>query len=168
MDAVTKVEEDEFGMRLEDLIPEVTGKEDLLQSYLKTQANSESARSQQTLLTEVESRLEPPAREQGESNGKSDTEPADSARAKEAQRFTNHKGPAFSFWPYPLTSKPLVPGYLGTSTLKSESSRRPFSTQLDTVDPFKMTTVHNGNNDLNQPKLKSEGSLERLVGLLSQ
>ena len=47
MDAVTKVEENEFGMRLEDLIPEVTGKDDLLQSYLKTQANSVSAGSQQ-------------------------------------------------------------------------------------------------------------------------
>jgi len=88
MDAVTKVEENEFGMRLEDLIPEVTGKDDLLQSYLKTQANLVSTGSQQTLLTEVESLLEPPVREQGESNGKSDTEPVDSARAKEDQRFT--------------------------------------------------------------------------------
>ena len=68
MDAVTKVEENELGMRLEDLIPEVTGKDDLLQSYLKTQVNSVSAGSQQTLLTEVESHLDCPVEEQGESN----------------------------------------------------------------------------------------------------
>ena len=168
MDAVTKVEENEFGMRLEDLIPEVTGKDDLLQSYLKTQAKSVSAGSQQTLLTEVESLLEPPLEEQGESNRKSDTEPANSAPAKEGQRFTSHKGPAVSFSPYPSTSKPLAPGYLGTSTPKSESSRRPFSTQLDTVNPFKKNTVPNGNDDLSHSKPSSEGALERLADLLSQ
>lgn len=54
MDAVTKAEENEFGMRLEDLIPEVTGKEGLPQSYLKIQANSVSEGSQQKLLTEVD------------------------------------------------------------------------------------------------------------------
>ena len=53
MNAVTKVEENEFGMRLEDILPEVTEKDDLLQSYLNTQAGSVSAGSQQTLLTEV-------------------------------------------------------------------------------------------------------------------
>lgn len=53
MDAVTKVEEHEFGMCL-DVIPQFTGKDDLLQSYLKTQADSVSVGSQQTLMTEVE------------------------------------------------------------------------------------------------------------------
>ena len=67
MDAVTKVKEHKFGMCLEDVIPKVTGKDDLLQSYLKTQADSVSAGSQQTLLTEVESLFGPPVEDQGES-----------------------------------------------------------------------------------------------------
>lgn len=165
MDAVPKVEENEFGTHLEDILPEVTGKDDLLQSYLKTQADSVSEGGQQTLLTEVESLLEPPVEEPRESKRKPDTEPADSVRAKEGQRSTNNKGPAVSFTPYPLTSKPLELGYLVTSTPKSESSRRPFFTQSETVDPFKKTTVHNGNSDLN---LSSEGALERLADLLSE
>jgi len=79
MNAVTKVEENEFGMRLEDILPKVTEKEDFLQSYLKTQADSVSEGSRQTLLTEVESLLEPPVEEPRETKGKPDTEPADSA-----------------------------------------------------------------------------------------
>lgn len=42
MDAVTKAEENEFVMRLEDVIPEVTGKKGLPQIYLKIQANAVS------------------------------------------------------------------------------------------------------------------------------
>lgn len=96
MDAVTKAE-NEFYMHLEDVILEVTGKEDLLQSYFKTQANSVSASSQQTLLTEVDSLFEPNVEGQGELKRKPDTEQAVSARAKEGQRSTNHRGPAVSF-----------------------------------------------------------------------
>lgn len=42
MDAVTKAEENEFVMRLEDVIPEVTGKKGLPQIYLKIRANAVS------------------------------------------------------------------------------------------------------------------------------
>jgi len=122
MDAVTKAENKLF---LEDVILEVTGKEDLLQSYFKTQANSVSASSQQTLLTEVDSLFEPNVEGQGELKRKPDTEQAVSAWAKEGQQSTNHRGPAVSFSLYLLMPKPLVPGYLGTSTPKPESSRRP-------------------------------------------
>lgn len=155
-------------MRLEDIIPEVTGKDDLLQSYLKTQADSVSEGSQQTLLTEVESLLEPPVENSRESKGKTDTEPADSARATEGQRSTNHKGPAVLFSPYPLTPKPLVPGYLGTSTPKSESSRRAFLSQSEIADPLKKTTVNSGNSVFKPSKPSNEGALERLADLLTQ
>jgi len=124
MDAVTKAE-NEFYMHLEDVILEVTGKEDLLQSYFKTQANSVSASSQRTLLTEVDSLFEPNVEGRGELKRKPNTKQAVSTRAKEGQQSTNHRGPAVLFSLYLLMPKPLVPGYLGTSTPKPESSRRP-------------------------------------------
>ena len=120
------------------------------------------------LSPQVETLLEPPVEEPRETKGKPDTEPADSAHAKEGQRSTNQKGPAVSFSPYPLTPKPLVPGYVGTSTPKSEPSRLPFSSQSETVDPLKKATVRNGNSDFSPSKPSSEGALERLADLLSQ
>ena len=57
---------------------------------------------------------------------------------------------------------------MGTSTPKSESSRLPFSSQSETVDPLKKATVRNGNSDFSPSKPSSEGALERLADLLSQ
>jgi len=51
MDAVTKAEENEFGMRLEDVIPEVTGTEGLPVELLEDSSKL-SVRGQPTKTTE--------------------------------------------------------------------------------------------------------------------
>ena len=106
MDAMSKAE-NEFYMHLEDVILEVTGKEDLLQSYLKTQAKSVSVISQQTLLTEVDSLFERNVEGQGELKRKPDIEQAVSAQAKEGEQSTNHRGPVNA-----QTSRSRVSGHI--------------------------------------------------------
>ena len=166
MDALNKVEENKFGMRLGDILPEIADKDDLLQNYLRTQADSVSEESLQTLLTNVESLPEPPVVEL--SKGKSNSEPTPNTQANQGQRCASPKGPTVSFSPHPSKLNASAPEYVATSTPKSESLRRPFLSQSETVGPLEKATVPSRSSDSSSSKPSNGDALERLADLLSQ
>lgn len=155
MDAVTKFEENELDMRLEDILPEIPDKDGLLQNYLTTQVNSACEGSLQTLLTDVDSPSGLPVVEAEENSNLAYT-----YQAIQRQRSANPKEPTVSFSPYQTTLNPFVPAYVPAST--------PFPSQSVTVDPLKKNIVNNGSSDFTSPKPSSGDALERLADLLSQ
>ena len=154
MDAVAKFEENELDVRLEDILPEIPDKNDLLQNYLTTQVNSACERSLQTLLTDVESPSERPFLEAEENSN-----PVYNYQANQRQRSANPKAPTESFSPYPKMLNPFVPAYVPAST--------PFPSQSETVDPLTKNIVHNGSRDFTSPKPSSRDALERPADLSS-
>lgn len=110
-------------MRLEDILPEIPDKDDLLQNYLTTQVNSACERSLQTLLTDVESPSERPFLEAEENSN-----PVYNYQANQRQRSANPKAPTESFSPYPKMLNPFVPACacINAFSLSIRNRRSPY------------------------------------------
>ena len=136
MDAVSKVEESEFG-DLQEVLPTTTDKGDLLQKYLSTQVESVTGTSLTTLQTDVEFTPDPTEIVE---NGKPDNEHESSPEIIRSPPSASQKEPVVTASLYP-TLNPFAPEYMAVSTPKFvPTSRLPFP-QDQTAGPRKTAPV---------------------------
>ena len=163
MDAVSKVEESEFG-DLQEVLPKTTDKGDLLQKYLSTQVESVTGTSLTTLQTDVEFTPDPTEIVE---NGKPDNEHESSPEIIRSPPSASQKEPVVTASPYP-TLNPFAPEYVAVSTPKFvPTSRLPFP-QDQTAGPRKTAPVPKQDGNFTPSDSSSENALQRLADLLFQ
>ena len=163
MDAVSKVEESEFG-DLQEVVPKTTDKGDLLQKYLSAQVESVTGTSLTTLQTDVEFTPDPTEIVE---NGKPDNEHESSPEIIRSPPSASQKEPVVTASLYP-TLNPFAPEYVAVSTPKFvPTSRLPFP-QDQTAGPRKAAPVPKQDGNFTPSDSSSENALQRLADLLSQ